>query len=306
VTGTSGTWFELSTWADNEAIESVAELLARFGYNEGVSIEQPFLQEQDGDNLTIDTSKPAVIRAYVPSESFDPAIVEQVRNGLWHLGQMRSVGELTLTERREEDWAEAWKEHYRPMRASDRVVIRPPWFDYSPQPDDIVLVLDPGMAFGTGLHPTTRLSLYQIEQYVTPGCSFFDVGTGSGILSLAASRLGASPVHAVDIDPMSVRVAQGNLDHNAATALVTLAVGSADWAAGHTYDVVLANIIARVLISISSDLRAAVGPGGLLLLSGIIEPKEVDTREVFEGLNLDLIGRNQIEDWVSLTFLAPE
>jgi ribosomal protein L11 methyltransferase len=192
------------------------------------------------------------------------------------------------------------------MRASDRVVIRPPWFDYSPQPDDIVLVLDPGMAFGTGLHPTTRLSLYQIEQYVTPGCSFFDVGTGSGILSLAASRLGASPVHAVEIDPMSVRVAQGNLDHNAATALVTLAVGSADWAAGHTYDVVLANIIARVLISISSDLRAAVGPGGLLLLSGIIEPKEVDTREVFEGLNLDLIGRNQIEDWVSLTFLAPE
>ena len=302
----AGSWFELSTWADNEAIESVAELLAQFGYNDAVSIEQPFLQEQDGDNLTIDTSKPATIRTYVPAESFDPAIIEQIRAGLWHLGQMRSVGELTLLERREEDWAEAWKEHYRPLRASDRVVIRPPWFEYAAQPDDIVLVLDPGMAFGTGLHPTTRLSLYQIEEHVWPGCSLFDVGTGSGILSLAAVRLGASPVHAVDIDPMSVRVARGNLDHNGATDLVTLDCGSADWAAGRTYDIVLANIIARVLISIAPDLRAATAPGGLLLLSGIVDPKEAETRDVFERLNFGLVARKQIEDWVSLTFRAPD
>jgi ribosomal protein L11 methyltransferase len=305
VTSTPGIWYELSTWADSEAIESVAELLARFGYNEGVSIEEPFLQEQDGDNLRIDYSKPAVVRTYVPAESYDPAIVDQIRRGLWHLGQMRSVGELAVTERSEEDWANAWKEHYRPLRASDRVVIRPPWFTYAPSPGDIVLVLDPGMAFGTGMHPTTRLSLLQIERHVSSGNSFFDVGTGSGILALAALRMGAGPIDAVDIDPMSVRVARGNLDLNEAGAHIRLDVGSADWARARTYDIVAANIIARVLISISADLGKAVRPGGLLLLSGIIEPKEPETVQTFNALGLKLVERNQIEDWVSLTYQAP-
>jgi ribosomal protein L11 methyltransferase len=300
-----GRWLELTTWADSEAIESVAELFARYGYNEGVTIEEPFLQEQDGDNLRIDTSKPAVIRTYIPAESHDPATVDRIRDGLWHLGQMRSVGELTVTERSEEDWASAWKEHFRPLRASDRVVIRPPWFDYEAQPDDIVLVLDPGMAFGTGMHPTTRLSLFQIEQLVRPGQSLFDVGTGSGILAIAAMRVGATPIDAVDIEPVSVRVAKGNLDLNDAGDRITLDVGSADWASGKTYDVVVANIIARVLISIADDLKAATKLGGSLLLSGIIEPKEAETRERFDSLGFELLERNQIEDWISLVYCLP-
>jgi ribosomal protein L11 methyltransferase len=300
-----GRWYELTTWADCEAIESVAELFARHGYNEGVSIEEPFLQEQDGDNLRIDTSKPAVIRTYIPAESYDPATVDLIRNGLWHLGQMRAVGELTVTERSEEDWASAWKEQYRPLRASDRVVIRPPWFEYEAQADDIVLVLDPGMAFGTGMHPTTRLSLFQIERFVRSGQSLFDVGTGSGILAIAAMRVGAAPIDAVDIEPMSIRVAAGNLDLNDAAERITLDVGSADWATGKRYDVVVANIIARVLISIAGDLKAATKPGGLLLLSGIIESKEAETRERFDALGLELRERNQIEDWISLTYRCP-
>jgi ribosomal protein L11 methyltransferase len=301
----AGRWYELTTWADSEAIESVAELFARYGYNEGVSIEEPFLQEQDGDNLRIDSSKPAVIRTYIPAESYDPATVDRIRDGLWHLGQMRSVGELTVTERSEEDWASAWKEHYRPLRASERVVIRPPWFEYEAQPDDIVLVLDPGMAFGTGMHPTTRLSLFQIEKYVEPGQTVFDVGTGSGILAIAAAKLGASIIDAVDIEPMSIRVASANLDLNESARKIKLEVGSADWAGGNTYDVVIANIIARVLISIADDLRTATKPGGLLLLSGIIEPKEAETRERFDALGLELLERNQIEDWISLAYRAP-
>jgi ribosomal protein L11 methyltransferase len=300
-----GHWYELTTWADSEAIESVAELFARHGHNEGVSIEEPFLQEQDGDNLRIDTSKPAVIRTYIAAESYDPATIDRIRDGLWHLGQIRSVGELTVTERAEEDWASAWKEHFRPLRAGDRVVIRPPWFDYEAQPDDIVLVLDPGMAFGTGMHPTTRLSLLQIEKLVKPGQSLFDVGTGSGILAFAAMRVGATPIDAVDIEPMSVRVAKGNLDLNDAGERITLDVGSANWAAGKTYDVVVANIIARVLISIADDLRAAMKPGGLLLLSGIIEPKEAETRKRFDLLGFELLERNQIEDWISLAYRRP-
>lgn len=302
-----GHWFELSTWADHEAVESVAELLSRVGFNEGVSIEEPFLQEQDGDNLMIDTTRPAIIRTYIPAESFDQGIVEEVQKGLWYLGRMRSVGELTITERSEEDWASAWKEHYRPLRAGERIVVRPPWFDYDPAPDDIVLILDPGMAFGTGMHPTTRLSLLQIETHVQAGRSLLDVGTGSGILALAADQLGAAAIDAVDIEPMSIRVAARNFELNMATSRINLNVGSADWAVSRSnrYDVVVANIVARVLIQIAVDLRAAMKPGGLLLLSGIIEPKEAETRMVFDALDLHVVERNQIEDWVSLTYRAP-
>lgn len=308
MTEQAGRWIEISTWADHEAVEPVAELLARFGYNEGVSIEEPFTQEQDGDNLRIDMTRPAVLRTYIPAESFNPAIVEQIGEALWYLGRMRSVGELTVTERSEEDWASAWKEHYRPLRASERVVIRPPWFQYEAKPDDIVLILDPGMAFGTGMHPTTRLSLTQIETNVSSGQSLLDIGTGSGILALAADRLGASPIHAVDIEPMAVRVAATNLALNDASARISLAVGSADWAVKQSmrYDVVVANIIARVLISISADVRAAMRPGGRLLLSGIIEPKEAETRAAFEALDLEFLERNQMEDWISLTYRAPD
>lgn len=157
------------------------------------------------------------------------------------------------------------------------------------------------------MHPTTRLSLYQIEKYVQPGDSVIDVGTGSGILAITAAKVGASPIDAVDIDAMSVRVAKGNLELNDATSLITMDVGSGDWATsrGKTYDVVVANIIARILMELSADLRASVKPGGLVLLSGIIEPKEADTRATFDALGLELIDRNQIEDWISLTYRAP-
>jgi ribosomal protein L11 methyltransferase len=306
VSAATAIWYELSTTADNEAIEAVAELFARVGYNEGVAIEEPFLQEQDGDNLRIDTTRAATIRTYIPGEAYDEAVVDEIRRGLWHLGQMRQVGELAVTTRSEEDWANAWKAHYRPLRASNRVVIRPPWYEFDAGADDIVLVLDPGMAFGTGTHPTTRLSLLQIEKYVQPGMSLFDVGTGSGVLALAAARLGASPIDAVDIDPMSVRVALGNLALNDAEKQIAIDVGSADSASGQgrRYDVVVANIIARVLISISEHLMSAVRPGGLLLLSGIIEPREDEARAAFSRFNL--IEQNQIEDWISLTYKAPD
>jgi len=308
VTEQSGIWYELSTTADHEAIESVAELFARYGYNEGVAIEEPFLQEQDGDNLTIDSTRPATIRTYIPTESYNDETVQQIRDGLWHLGQIRKVGELTVSQRSEEDWATAWKEHFRPLRASNRFVIRPPWFDAAPEANDIVLVLDPGMAFGTGMHPTTRLSLYQIEQHVSTGHSVFDVGTGSGVLALAAARLGASPIDAVDIDPMSIRVANANLELNNLSNEIRLDVCSADWATltGRTYDVVVANIIARILIEISAELCACTSSGGLLLLSGIIEPKEELVREAFDPAGFTCVDRNQIEDWISLTYRAPE
>lgn len=307
VSPTAGTWIELAVEADHEAVESVAELFAQHGYNNGVAIEEPFLQEQDGDNVRVDLSRHVTIRTYLPAEQYDDAVLERVRTGLWHLSQMRSVGELRIESRHEEDWASAWKEFYRPLRVSERFVVRPPWFDYEPTSNELVLVLDPGMAFGTGTHPTTRLALRQVEQHVKPQHSVIDVGTGSGILALAAQQLGAAPIHGVDTDAMAVRVARGNLAHNGAEQSIRLEVGSLepDDEFQGPYDVVIANIIARVLIELSTQLRRRITPGGLLLLSGIIVPKEPLVREAFEPHGLQLEGRDQIEDWVSLTYRLP-
>src|SRR5690606_28017563 len=129
---------------------------------------------------------------------------------LWALGQLRAVGELTITERAEEDWANAWKEHYYTHRIGERITVRPPWRESEPEPGQLMIVLDPGMAFGTGLHPSTRLGVLALEKALRPGDRVLDVGTGSGILAIAAAKLSASHVDAVDIEPVAVRSTREN------------------------------------------------------------------------------------------------
>jgi ribosomal protein L11 methyltransferase len=296
-----GAWLELAVEVDHEAVEPVTELFARYGFNEGVVIEEPFTQDPDGDNLAVDLSRPVTIRTFVAAADAPDSILDDIKQALWHLGRMRPVGELTSTVRREEDWANAWKEHYRPVRAGRRVVVRPPWQEYAPIEGDVVVVLDPGMAFGTGTHPTTRLCLTALEDELKPGDAVFDVGTGSGILAIAAALLGASRVDGVDVEPVSVRQASENVERNGVGDRVRIAAGSADAAGvfGGTYDLVLANIIARILIEIALELVAAVKPGGTLILSGIIEPKEQDVVTTFRGLGFEMRRREQMEDWVA-------
>ena len=303
-----GTWIELAVVCDHEAVEPVAELFARYGYNEAVAIEEPFTQEQDGDNVAVDPTRPVMVRTYIPSEVDVAPIIEQVRRGLWALGRIREVGELSVVERDEEDWANAWKQYYTPLRVSERFVVRPPWFEHKPTGDEIVLTLDPGMAFGTGMHPTTRLALQAIERLPLEGRSVLDVGTGSAILAIAAHRLGAGPIDGNDIDPMSIRVARQNLALNDASDAIRLEVGSLNdgkTSFTGTYDVVIANIIARVLVELAMEIRRAVGPGGTIVLSGIIEPKEALVREAYEPFGCVVTSREQIEDWVSLVYRAP-
>ena len=301
-----GKWIELAVVCDHEAVEPVAELFARYGHNEAVAIEEPFTQEQDGDNVAVDPTRPVTVRTYLPEEADVASVIEQVQKGLWALGQIREVGELSVVERDEEDWANAWKQFYTPLRVSERFVVRPPWFSYDPEGDQIVLTLDPGMAFGTGMHPTTRLALRAIERLPLQGRSVLDVGTGSAILAIAAHRLGAEMVDGNDIDPMSIRVARQNLELNDASQAIRLEVGSLGKDSGFTgtYDVVIANIIARVLVQLSAEIRHAARPGGTIVLSGIIEPKEALVREAYEPFGCQLKSRDQIEDWVSLVYQA--
>ncbi|MDP9354030.1 MAG: 50S ribosomal protein L11 methyltransferase [Chloroflexota bacterium] len=303
-TGADAEWLELAVEVDAEAVEPVTELLARYGYNEGVVIEEPFTQDPDGDNLAVDPSRPFTIRTFVTVADLRSETLDEIRRALWHLGQLRSVGDLTVTPRREEDWANAWKEHYRVHRVGERVVVRPPWHGYDPASGEVVVELDPGMAFGTGLHPSTKLSMLALEEEIRESGRVLDVGTGSGVLAIAAVLLGASRVDAVDIEPVAVRSTRENADRNGVGDRIRVeqgSVGPGEPFEG-TYDLVLANIIARVLVELASGITAAVAVGGSLVLSGIIESREPAVRRAFEANGLVFQRRSQIEDWVALVY----
>ncbi len=297
-------WIELAVEVDAEAVEPVSELFSRFGFNDGVAIDQPFTQEADGDNLAVDLSRPFTVRTFVAAGDIPAGALDEIRTALWHLGRMRQVGELTVTDRREDEWADAWKEHYRPQRVGKRIVVRPPWYEYEAVGDDVAVVLDPGMAFGTGLHPSTRLSVLGLEAEIRPGMRVIDVGCGSGVLTIPAALLGAASVDAVDIEPVAVRSTRENAARNGVLDRVRVAEGSVgpDGPFTGEYDLVLANIIARVLTELADPLVASLAPGGTLVLAGIIEGKEAGVRAAFDAHGLEFLRRVQMEDWISLVY----
>ena len=299
----SNGWLELAVEVHMEAVEPVSELFARYGFNEGVVIEEPYLQERDGDNVRVDTSRPVMIRTFLAAADTDLAKLEEIRRGLFHLNQIRPVGELIVTERAEEDWADTWKEFYQPVRVGRTVVVRPPWRDYEEASGDVVVILDPGMAFGTGTHPTTRLAMTGLEADIHPGDTVLDVGTGSGVLAIAAARLGAVSVDANDIEPVAVRSARENAGRNDLEVPVRVEEGTAgpDGPFPKTYSLVVANIIARVLIELVDGITGSVAEGGTLVLAGIIEGREAEVVAAYGAHGFTVTDRDQIEDWVGMT-----
>jgi ribosomal protein L11 methyltransferase len=298
----AGGWIELAVQADNEAVEAVTEIFSRYGYGGGVAIDEPFDQEKDGDNLRIATDRPFVVRTYVPDDEGAREKIEALERALWHLGQMRYVGPLTVAAREEEDWANAWKEHFYVHRVGEHTVIRPPWREYTRQEGDIVINLDPGMAFGTGLHPSTQLCLIALEERMRPGMRVLDVGVGSGVLTIAAARHGAAAIDAVDVEPVAVRATRDNIARNELTTPIRVAVGTVEETAEFAgrYDLVVANIIARIIIDLARPLIAACAPGGRLITSGIIIDRADEVRAALEAAGLGAIEQHQMGDWICI------
>ena len=302
----AGAWLELSVEADVEAVEAVSEILGRVAPG-GTSVEPAYELVDEGLGARIDPTRPSIVRAYVPAR--DPAAAEraaaEAAEALGHLRAfgLRPIGEITTRIVHEADWAEAWKAHFPVLRIGRRIVIKPTWREHDAEPDDVVLDLDPGMAFGTGLHPTTRLCLAGLEAVadrgLLGGARVLDVGCGSGILAIAAAKLGASSVLGVDTDPIAVEATDANAARNGLAAAIMARAGSLPSGAV-PHDMVLANLIASVLIALALPLREEVRRGGILLASGIFIDREADVRTAFAAAGLDVTARLAEGDWVAL------
>lgn len=307
----TGAWLELAVEVDLEAVEAVSEILARVATG-GTTVEPGFQLVEEGLGARIDPSRPAVVRGYVAAGDGSAAAVDAaeahavaVGDALGHLQAfgLRPIGELRTRVVREADWAEAWKAYFPVQRVGRRLVIRPTWRRHRASIDEVVVALDPGMAFGTGLHPTTRLCLAALEPLADEGrlrdARVLDVGCGSGILAIAALRLGAATAVGLDTDPIAIDATLANARRNRLGRRIRARAGSLP-SGEPPFDVVLANLIAGVLVELAPAMRDELRAGGALVASGIFVDREGDVRAAFEACGLAIEQRTTEGDWVGL------
>lgn len=286
-------WLEVKITVEAEAAEAVAEVLSRYA-PQGVAV----------DLGAASAAEKVTVRAYLACDETLAGRQQQVEEGLWHLSQIWPMPAPVFTAVPEEDWTAAWRETLSVLHLGRRIVIKPSWRTYASnpaRPDEVILELDPGQAFGTGLHPTTQLCVEALERLVRPGMRVLDLGTGTGILALAAAKL-VSPVEvlAVDNDPNAIAVARRNLGMNDASAVVRLLHGSLGDVSG-TYDLILANILAPVIIEMAQHgLGARLRTGGRLIASGILAEQQDEVVAALRQNGLELLETQQRGDWVAL------
>ena len=256
---------------------------------------------QHGFENTLQTDSPASLLACVVEVPGASEEVESLRQQLLEAG----ATEVAVGPYVEQDWEEAWKKFFKPRRVGKKFVIRPTWEDFDAQPGDHVIVLDPGQAFGTGDHPTSRMCLALMEEIPLSKVRVLDVGCGSGILSIGAKMLGAAEVVAVDVDPLAVEVTKENAVLNGVevTALVSDGLPFTSDPSPVTYDLILSNIISAALIRFAADASRAVKPGGKWIVSGILNANWPDVRAAAERVGFQLVKKLEEDDWVAATFL---
>ncbi|WP_033542225.1 50S ribosomal protein L11 methyltransferase [Planococcus sp. CAU13] len=311
-------WSELSIHTTNEAIESVSNILHEAGAS-GVVIEdsEDLLKEREDQFGEIWSLNPddfpkdgVIVKAYLPVNSFLGETVEAIKlavNNLVAFDINIGANVVTISEVNEEEWATAWKKYYHPVKISQRFTIVPTWETYNPvSSDELIIELDPGMAFGTGTHPTTVMSLQALEKTVQPNQRVIDIGTGSGVLAIGAALLGAKEVHALDLDDIAVKAAGINVKLNKVQDIVSVAGGNLVDTIEEPGDVVVANILAEIIMSFTDDAFTVVKPGGIYITSGIISAKKNDVRKALEESGFVIEDIMMMEDWVTIISKKPE
>lgn len=285
-------WLEASVQVDGEAAEAVSEVFNRYG--RGGAVLSTDFDDGSGDTAVV------TVKTYLPLDEEGRKTRRRIEEALWHLSQIYPLPPPEFRELTEDDWANAWKKHYHVLHIGQRIVIKPSWQEHQPRPDEVVIELDPGMAFGTGLHPTTQMCLRALEEHLKPGDTILDLGTGSGILAIAAAKLGAGSVLALDSDPLAVKAARANVWANGVQNLVAVEHGSLDKAT-EEFELVLVNILARVIIELADQgLVDRVRPAGLMIAAGIIEEQEAEVAAALGEHGMGIVERRQEKDWVTL------
>jgi ribosomal protein L11 methyltransferase len=315
-------WYEITLHSTEEAMEMVSNFFHEHGAG-GVSIE-----ESGNLNRARDTSfgqwydlplndipeGEAIIQAYYPeTENIEhirgllERFIEQIRDYSIDVGKAHISVKIVD----EEDWANAWKQYFKPVAISDRITIKPTWEDYESKPGEIVIDLDPGMAFGTGTHATTALCLQTLEQFIQPGMDVIDIGTGSGILAVGAIKLGAQHVLALDLDPIAVSSATENVRLNHIEQQVTIMESdllqvlkqngdSSEIGVSLPVDLIVANILADIILLFIEDVYEALMPGGIYIASGIIGKKAAEVERALEEAGFHVARTNRDQDWVAI------
>ena len=279
-------WHEISIAVPNEFVEPISYLFSRYG--QGVSMER------DGTDRVL-------LRTYLPHASRQR--LARIEVGVRLVNILKPLGELEVKPLPEEtDWQNAWKVHFSLLKLGRRLVVKPSWIDYQAAPQEVVIELDPGMAFGTGYHPTTYMCLEALVERLRPGMEVLDLGTGSGILAIAAVKLGAAQVVALDIDPLAVRAARQNFRRVGVQRQVTLAQGTVPHALAQDgrFDLAVANISTRVVRERAPFVLPALKPGGVLICSGIIKEQREEVNDALLEAGFSLLEVVPREDWISL------
>ncbi|TCL48868.1 [LSU ribosomal protein L11P]-lysine N-methyltransferase [Thermolongibacillus altinsuensis] len=304
-------WTEISIHTTHEAIEAISNILHEAGAG-GVVIEDPFdlIKEHDTSYGEIYQLNPddypeegVIIKAYFPVNSFLGETIEEIKqaiNNLMLYDIDLGKNSITISEVNEEEWATAWKKYYNPVKVSEKFTIVPTWETYEPvSSDELIIELDPGMAFGTGTHPTTVMCIQALEKTVKKGDTVIDVGTGSGILSIAAAMLGAKEVRALDLDPIAVDSAKLNVKLNKVQHIVTVSQNNLLDRIEGSADIIVANILAEIILRFVDDAYRLLNSGGLFITSGIIQTKKQEVKEGLIRAGFTIEETLTMEDWVA-------
>jgi len=305
-------WSEISILTTNEAVEPISNILHEAGAS-GVVIEDPLelvkeREDQFGEIYQLNPDdypeEGVIIKAYLPVNSFLGETVDEIKEAINNLIIYNidiGMNKVSISEVNEEEWATAWKKYYNPVKISEKFTIVPTWEDYTPvNTDELIIELDPGMAFGTGTHPTTVMCIQALERTVQPGDRVVDVGTGSGVLSIAAAKLGASKVEAMDLDDVAVQVAKLNIKLNKVQEVATVSQNNLLDGVAEGADIVVANILAEVILRFADDAGKIVKNGGYFITSGIIQQKKEVVKDAMINAGFEIEEIIAMEDWVAI------
>lgn len=309
-------WYEIHVNTTNEASEAVSELLTSMGAG-GIAIMDPFDIRKEifktdtldyADDEFIDSlGDDVIIKAYFQNSLDINDVLKQINDGLKNISQFLDVGKGLdgYGEIEDEDWSTSWKKYYKPFRLTDRIVIKPTWEQYDAEQNDIVVEMDPGMAFGTGTHETTQMCSKLLDKYMKDEFEVLDVGCGTGILSIIAAKLGAQTVEAIDIDEVAVRVAAENISTNNESSIIKVYKGVlADLKQDDKkYNIIVANIIANVIIDLAAVIPYYLKRNdSLFITSGIIKERKLEVLDACVKSKMSCIETLEMGEWVAMVF----